>query len=155
MHFHAPRLVALRGGCRTEETPRAENEGEVLMRRACARALSPRSFFVPPPPVGGLGSTLLLLSEQETRPGRSGMPKKNSPAALDLHPPYSLCSTNRPPPLLFIPSSPPSSPLSSFLYPLTLDSGSTFPFPISFSAAAHYYLPFACEQRIVLLSLII
>ena len=32
-------------GDRNEENPATENEIEVLMRRACARALSPRSFF--------------------------------------------------------------------------------------------------------------
>ena len=46
MHFHAPRLIALRGGDRNEETPTTENETEVLMRRACARTLSPRSFYL-------------------------------------------------------------------------------------------------------------
>ena len=44
MHFHAPRLIALRGGDRNEETPARENEGEVPMRRANARALSPREL---------------------------------------------------------------------------------------------------------------
>ena len=42
--FHAPRLIALRGGDRNEETPATENEREVLIRRACARTLNPRSF---------------------------------------------------------------------------------------------------------------
>jgi hypothetical protein len=44
-HFYAPRLIALRGGDRNEETPATENEREVAMRRACARTPSPRSFF--------------------------------------------------------------------------------------------------------------
>ena len=43
LHFHAPRLNALRGGDKSDDTPALENEREVLMRRACARALSPRS----------------------------------------------------------------------------------------------------------------
>ena len=29
LHFHAPRLIALRGGDRNEETPTTEKEGEV------------------------------------------------------------------------------------------------------------------------------
>ena len=45
LHFHTPRLVALRGGDRNEETPTTENEVGMLMRRASARILSPRSFF--------------------------------------------------------------------------------------------------------------
>ena len=45
MHFHAPRFIALRGGDRNEETPTTENEREMLMRCACAHALSPRSFL--------------------------------------------------------------------------------------------------------------
>ena len=44
LHFHAPRLIALRGGDRNEETPKTENKRDVLVRRACARTLSPRSF---------------------------------------------------------------------------------------------------------------
>ena len=39
MHFHAPRLVALRGGDRNEETPATGNEKRMLICRACARAL--------------------------------------------------------------------------------------------------------------------
>ena len=46
LHFHAPRLIALREGDRNEETPTTENEGGMLMRRACARTLSPRSFLL-------------------------------------------------------------------------------------------------------------
>ena len=46
LHFHAPRFIALLGGDRNEETPTTENERGVLMRRACARALSPRSFLL-------------------------------------------------------------------------------------------------------------
>ena len=46
LHSHAPRLIALRGGDRNEETPAAGNEGEMLMRRAYARALSPHSFLL-------------------------------------------------------------------------------------------------------------
>ena len=46
MHFHAPRLIALRGGDRNEETPATENEREMLMRRACARTLSSCSFLL-------------------------------------------------------------------------------------------------------------
>ena len=45
LHFHALRLIALRGGDRNEETPTTENEREMLMHRACARALSPHSLF--------------------------------------------------------------------------------------------------------------
>ena len=67
MHFHAPRLNALRGGDKSDDTPALENEREVLMRRACARALSPRSFsllehsFQPTPsPLCGLASWPLL-----------------------------------------------------------------------------------------------
>ena len=40
LHFHVPRLVALRGGDRNEETPKTENRRGMLMRRACARTLS-------------------------------------------------------------------------------------------------------------------
>ena len=46
MHFHAPRLIALRGGDRNEETPTTENEKEINMSRACARTLSLRSFLL-------------------------------------------------------------------------------------------------------------
>ena len=46
LHFHAPRLVALRGGDRNEETPASENEKGMLMHRACARALCPFSFLL-------------------------------------------------------------------------------------------------------------
>ena len=63
MHFHAPRLIALRGGDRNEETPKTENKIGMLMRRACAHTLSPRSFslleqnFQPTPsPLCGLAS---------------------------------------------------------------------------------------------------
>ena len=60
------RLIALRGGDRNEETPTTENEGEILMRRACARAPSPRSLFLEhcmhptPSPLCGLASWPLL-----------------------------------------------------------------------------------------------
>ena len=67
LHFHAPRLIALRRGDRNEETPKTENKREVLMRRACARALSPRSFLLlehsmqpTPSPLCGLASWPLL-----------------------------------------------------------------------------------------------
>jgi len=68
MNFHAPRLVALRGGDRNEEKKNAtENEREMLMRRACARTLSPRSFLLlehrlqpTPSPLCGLASWPLL-----------------------------------------------------------------------------------------------
>ena len=46
MHFHVPRLIALRGGDRNEETTKTENERDLLMRRACARTPSPRSFLL-------------------------------------------------------------------------------------------------------------
>ena len=46
MHSRAPRLIALRGGNRNEETPKTESEKEMPMRRACARTLSPRSFLL-------------------------------------------------------------------------------------------------------------
>ena len=46
LHFHAPRLVAPRGGDRNEETSATENLREMLMRRACARALSPHIFLL-------------------------------------------------------------------------------------------------------------
>jgi len=47
LHFHALRLIALRGGDRSrdEDTLKTDNEGDMLMRRACASTLSPRSFF--------------------------------------------------------------------------------------------------------------
>ena len=45
LHFHAPRFIAPRGGDRNEETPATENEREVLICRACAHTLSPRSLF--------------------------------------------------------------------------------------------------------------
>ena len=67
LHFHAPRLIALRRGDKTEETPTTENEREVPMRRACARTLSPRSFLLlenslqpTPSPLCGLASWPLL-----------------------------------------------------------------------------------------------
>ena len=67
LHFHAPRLIALCEGDRNEETPTIKNEGEVLMRRACARTLSPRSFLQlehrlqpTPSPLCGLASWPLL-----------------------------------------------------------------------------------------------
>jgi hypothetical protein len=44
LHFHAPRLIALRGGDRNEETPKTDNKGGVLMRRACARTPSRATF---------------------------------------------------------------------------------------------------------------
>ena len=46
LHFNAPRLTALRGGDMNGETPAKDNEGGMLMRRACARTLSPRSFLL-------------------------------------------------------------------------------------------------------------
>ena len=46
MGFYAPLLIALLGGGKNEETPAEEKERELLMRRACARALSPRSFLL-------------------------------------------------------------------------------------------------------------
>ena len=52
LHYYAPRLIALRGGDRNEETPATENQREMLMRRACARTPSPRSVS-PPPLIGG------------------------------------------------------------------------------------------------------
>ena len=65
--FHAPSLIALCGGDRNEETPSTENEREVLMRRACARTPSPRSFLLlehrlqpTPSPLCGLASWPLL-----------------------------------------------------------------------------------------------
>ena len=52
---------------RNEETPTAENEGEVRMRRACACTISPRSLFLlgrvfqpTPSPLCGLASWRLL-----------------------------------------------------------------------------------------------
>ena len=67
LHSYAPRLIALRGGDRNEETPTTETEREVLMRRAWARALSPRSFLLlehrsqaTPSPLCGLASWPLL-----------------------------------------------------------------------------------------------
>ena len=71
LHFHAPRLVALRGGDRNEEEKKeknaTENEREMLMHRACARTLSPRSFLLlehhlqpTPSPLCGLASWPLL-----------------------------------------------------------------------------------------------
>ena len=66
-YFYVPRLITLRGGDRNEETPTTENERGVLMRRACARALSPRSFSLlensfqlTPSPHCGLASWPLL-----------------------------------------------------------------------------------------------
>ena len=54
-------------GTRNEETPTTENMREVLMRRTCARALSPRSFLLlerslqpTPSPLCGLASCLWL-----------------------------------------------------------------------------------------------
>ena len=44
LHFHAPRLIALRGEDRNEETPTTENKREVLMHRACARTSARDAF---------------------------------------------------------------------------------------------------------------
>ena len=67
LHFHAPRLIALRGGDRDEETSKTEKKDDFLMRRARARALSPRSFLLlehslqpTPSPLCGLASWPLL-----------------------------------------------------------------------------------------------
>ena len=55
------------GGDGNEVTPTTENEREMLMRRACARTLSPRSFLLlehrlqtTPSPLCGLASWPLL-----------------------------------------------------------------------------------------------
>ena len=63
LHFHAPRLVALRGGDRNEGTKKTQ----MLMRRACARTPSPHSFLLlehrlqpTPSPLCGLASWPLL-----------------------------------------------------------------------------------------------
>ena len=76
LHFHAPRLVALRGGDKNEETPTTENEREMLMRRACARILSPRSFLLlehslqpTPSPLCGLAPSWPLLGACSMYPG--------------------------------------------------------------------------------------
>ena len=62
-----PRLIALRGGDRIEGTLAADNERGVLMRRAWARTLSPRSSLLlkrslqpTPSPLRGLAPCLLL-----------------------------------------------------------------------------------------------
>ena len=62
-----PHLIALHGGDRNEETPSTDNGRGMLMRRACALALSPRSFLLlehslqpTPSPLCGLASWLLL-----------------------------------------------------------------------------------------------
>ena len=67
LHFDAPRLIALRGGDKNEEIPTTKNEREMLMRRACARTPSPRSFLLlehrlqpTPSPLCGLASWPLL-----------------------------------------------------------------------------------------------
>ena len=65
---YAPRLIALHGRDRNEENPKTENKENVLMRRARARTLSPRSFFLllehsmqpTPSPLCGLASRPLL-----------------------------------------------------------------------------------------------
>ena len=64
LHVHAPRLIALRGGDRDEVNPKAKNKGGMLMRRACARTPSPRSFLLlehrlqpTPSPLCGLASS--------------------------------------------------------------------------------------------------
>ena len=66
-HFNAPRPIALRRGDGNEEAPKTDNEREMLMRRACARALSPhslslleQSFQPTPSPHCGLASWPLL-----------------------------------------------------------------------------------------------
>jgi hypothetical protein len=41
-----PTLGPLRAGDRNKKTPATENEREMLMRRACARTFSPRSFLL-------------------------------------------------------------------------------------------------------------
>ena len=64
VHFDALRLVTLREAGRIEETHATENEREMLMRRACARTPSPRSYFLllehrmhsAPSPLCGLAS---------------------------------------------------------------------------------------------------
>jgi len=60
LHFHAPRLIVLRGRDRNEGTPATGNKNGILMRRTFARTVSPRSFLVlehslqptPSPPCG-------------------------------------------------------------------------------------------------------
>ena len=81
MHFHAPRLIALREGDRNEKKKNAaENEREMLMRRACARTLSPRSFLLlehslqpTPSPLCGLASWP-LLGACSMYPGENNLP---------------------------------------------------------------------------------
>ena len=46
LHFDALGLVALRERDRNEEALATENEKEMLMRRACARTLSSRTFLL-------------------------------------------------------------------------------------------------------------
>ena len=68
LHFHEPRLIALRaGGDMNEETPTTDNEKEMLICRACARTLSPRSFLLlesslepTPSPLCGMAPLALL-----------------------------------------------------------------------------------------------
>ena len=77
MHFHAPRLIVLRGGDRNKETPAmAVNKRGMLMRRVCERALSPRSFLLlkhslqpAPSPLCGLASWPLLGGACSMYPG--------------------------------------------------------------------------------------
>ena len=75
LHFHAPRLIALRGEDRNGDTPRTENEREVLMRHACSRTRSPLSFFADgtqlqptPSPLCGLASRACHLLHVPRRP---------------------------------------------------------------------------------------
>ena len=46
LHFRAPRFIALREKDRKGETQTAKNKREMVMRRAGARTLSPRSFLL-------------------------------------------------------------------------------------------------------------
>ena len=61
-----------------EETPTTENEREELMRRACARKVSPHSFLLlehrlqpAPTPLCGLASWPLLLGARSMYPGEN------------------------------------------------------------------------------------
>ena len=61
---HASSRYAGETGRRKPPTPKTENKGGMLMRRACARALSPRSFF----------AAGVQLSAQNTQPAlRTGL----------------------------------------------------------------------------------
>jgi hypothetical protein len=91
LHYKV-RLVALCKGDRNEETPATKNKQEMLMRRACARTLSPRNYLLlegnlqpTPSPLCGLASGP-LLGACSMYPGEQLLAELESPARSELNP---------------------------------------------------------------------